>query len=107
METAMKATVTFSISFPIEVKKEVRYYLASCPTLDVWACGESQQIAIENLKDNLQIFLTYCFNHGTLELVLKGCGFTSLKKKICQGSERRLNEIDVPLPFVIDQPLAN
>ncbi len=103
----MKATVTFTVSFPIEVKKEARYYLASCPVLDVWACGKTQQNAIDSLKDTLQLFLTYCFDHGTLELVLKGCGFTSLKKSLGQESSRRLNEMDIPLPFVIDQPLAN
>ena len=103
----MKATVTFTISFPIEVKKEVRYFVASCPTLDVWACGKTQNGAVNNLKDTLQLFLAHCFDHGTLEMVLKGCGFTSLKKSLCQDSARRLDEIDVPLPFVIDQPLAN
>jgi predicted RNase H-like HicB family nuclease len=103
----MKETVTFTVSFPIEVKKEVRYYLASCPTLDVWACGKTQQRAVEGLKETLQLFLAYCFDHGTLEMVLKDCGFTSLKKPLGQDSARRLNEIDIPLPFVIDQPLAN
>lgn len=103
----MKATVTFTVSFPIEVKKEVRYYLASCPTLDVWACGKTQLSAVKSLKDIMQLFLTHCFDHGTLEMVLKGCGFTSLKKSLCRDTARRLNEIDVPLPFVIDQPLAN
>ena len=103
----MKATVTFTVSFPIEVKKENSYFLAACPTLDVWACGKTQQSAVESLKDTLQLFLTYCFDHGTLEMVLKGCGFTSLKKSLSQSSSDRLKEINVPLPFVIDQPLAN
>jgi predicted RNase H-like HicB family nuclease len=103
----MKATVTFTVSFPIEVKKEVKYYLASCPALDVWSYGNTEHRAVESLKDTLQLFLTHCFDHGTLEIVLKGCGFTSLKKSLCQDSACQLNEIDVPLPFVIDQPLAN
>ncbi len=103
----MKATVTFTVSFPIEVKKETRYHLASCPTLDVWACGKTQQNAIENLRDTLQLFLTHCFDQGTLEMVLKGCGFTSLKKRFCQDNALQLNDLDVPLPFVIDKPLAN
>ena len=103
----MKATITSTVSFPIEVKKEVRYYFASCPTLDIWACGKTQQSAIESLKETLQLFLTYCFDHGTLEMVLKGCGFTSLKKSLYQDSARRLNEIDISFPFVVDQPLAN
>jgi len=103
----MKATVTFTVSFPIDVKRESRYHVASCPVLDVWAYGETQQKAINNLKDTLQLFLVYCFDHGTLEMVLKGCGFTSLKKPLCQDSPAQLNELDVPLPFVIDKPLAN
>jgi predicted RNase H-like HicB family nuclease len=103
----MKATATFTVSFPIEVKKESRYYLASCPTLDMWAHGKTQDSAVKNLKDTLQLFLTYCFNHGTLELVLKGCGFTALKKPLCQDSACKIDEMEVPLPFIIDRPLAN
>jgi predicted RNase H-like HicB family nuclease len=103
----MKATVTFTVSFPIEVKQENRYYLASCPVLDVWSYGETQRAAVDNLKETLQLFLSYCFDHGTLEMVLKGCGFTTLKKSLYQNSTRPSNEIDVPLPFVIDQSIAN
>jgi predicted RNase H-like HicB family nuclease len=103
----MKATVTFTVSFPIEVKKIAKYYLASCPTLDVWAYGKTQQNAIDNLKDTLQLFLTHCFDRGTLEMVLKGCGFTSLKKHGYKDSSLQMNELEVPLPFVIDKPLAN
>ncbi len=103
----MKATVTFTISFPIDVKKEVRYYVASCPILDVWACGKTQTDAVKNLKDTLQLFLAHCFDHGTLEMVLKGCGFTSLKKSLYQDKRCQLDEMEVPLPFVIDQPMAN
>jgi predicted RNase H-like HicB family nuclease len=103
----MKATFTSTISFPIDVKKENRYHLASCPVLDVWAYGKTQQGAVNNLKETLQVFLAYCFEHGTLEMVLKGCGFTTLKRALCQNSTHPINEIDVPLPFVIDQSLSN
>lgn len=103
----MKATVTFTVSFPIEVKKEVQYHIASCPVLDVWAYGKTQQRAVESLKDTLQVFLTHCFDKGTLEMVLKGCGFTSMKKSLCRDATYQISEIDVPLPFVIDKPLAN
>jgi len=103
----MKATKTFTVSFPIEVKKESRYYLASCPTLDMWAHGKTHDSAVKNLKDILQLFLTYCFNHGTLELVLKGCGFTSLKKPLYQDSVCQIDEMEVPFPFIIDRPIAN
>jgi len=103
----MKATATFTVSFPIKVKKEARYYIASCPALDVWAHGKTYSFAVENLKDILQLFLTYCFDHGTLELVLKGCGFPSLKKSLFQDTACQIDEMEVPLPFVIDRPYAN
>ncbi len=103
----MKATATFTVSFPIEVKQEARYYIASCPTLDVWAHGETYNCAVDSLKDTLQLFLTYCFDHGTLELVLKGCGFTSLKRPLYQDQACQIDEMEVPLPFVIDLPYAN
>ena len=103
----MKATVTSTISFPINIQKENRYHLVTCPVLDVWACGETKKGAVDNLKETLQVFLAYCFEHGTLEIVLKGCGFTTLKKALCENPTHPINKIDVSLPFVIDQPLSN
>jgi predicted RNase H-like HicB family nuclease len=103
----MKATATFTLTFPIKVKKESRYYIASCPTLDVWAHGKTYSFAVDNLRDILQLFLTYCFDHGTLELVLEGCGFTSLKKSLYQDTAYKIDEMEVLLPFVIDRPYAN
>jgi predicted RNase H-like HicB family nuclease len=90
----MKATVTFTVSFPIDVREEATYHVASCPVLDVWAHGKTRQAAMDDLKDTLQLFLSHCFEHGTLESVLKGCGPT-------------VHELDVTLPFVVNQPLSN
>jgi predicted RNase H-like HicB family nuclease len=103
----MKANVTFTISFSIDVKRVNRCYLASCSVLDVCAYGDSEEEAVDNLKETLQLFLAYCFEHGTLEMVLKGCGFTTLRRVLCQSSSHSINEINVPLPFVIDQSLSN
>ena len=96
--------VTFKVSLPLSIKKKEDYFVSSCPVLDVWTQGETKEKAIENLREALQLFLLDCFERGTLDSVLKECGFSvshnlnRVKTKAGIG-----NEIDVPLPFVIDR----
>lgn len=102
MPQKMKTSVMFKMSLPFTLKKKTKYYVSCCPVLDVWSQGETKQNAIENLREALQLFLLDCFERGTLDKVLKECGFTTLKKlsQVKQKTDVR-HEIDVPLPFVI------
>ena len=103
----MKVVVTFMVSLPIVQKKEGKYFISCCPVLDIWSQGETEKKAETNLKEAVRLFLTDCFERGTLEKVLKDCGFVAVKK--CLDRTTRLaprKEIEVPLPFIIDQQLA-
>lgn len=86
------------IKLPISVKKKKKWFLASCEVLDVHAQGETKQQAIDNLKDTLELFLTSCFERGTLDKVLKDCGF-SIKEK---ASITDKNYLDIPLNLTTD-----
>lgn len=103
----MKTSVTFHASLPIKITKKKNFYISCCPVLDVWSQGETRKRATENLREALQLFLIDCFERGTLDKVLKECGFKAAKtahsKKQISKSK---NKIDVPLPFIIDDRLA-
>ena len=50
-------------------------YIAHCPALDVFSQGETEAAAVENLAEALQLFVESCRERGTLDAVLKECGF--------------------------------
>jgi predicted RNase H-like HicB family nuclease len=102
----MKPSVTFMVQLPFLIKKEGPVLISCCPVLDVWSQGETEKKAKENLIEAVRFFLEDCFERGTLEKVLKDCGFIPLKKRVRPQEFVPHKEIQVPLPFIIDQQLA-
>ena len=103
----MKTSATFKVSLPFTIKKKAEYFVSCCPVLDVWSQGETKEKAIDNLREALQLFLLDCFERGTLDKVLKECGFAASRKPISKKQKTAFgHEIDVPLPFVIDSHLT-
>lgn len=103
----VKAQIVFTVSLPFTVKKDGKYYVSSCPVLDVWSQGKTEKKAEENLKEAVQLFLMNCFERGTLEKVLKECGFVPAKKSPLEKQQfKSKQKINVPLPFIIDSQLA-
>jgi predicted RNase H-like HicB family nuclease len=102
----MSTSVRFEIFLPVKFRKEGRYMVAWCFPLDVYSQGETLEKAKENIREAVQLFLMDCFKRGTLEKVLKDCGFIPIKRPSLGPVKPKENEISVPLPFVIDQELA-
>jgi len=99
--------VTFTICVPYRLKNRGKWFLASCEILDVHSQGKTEVRAIENLKEALELFFVSCFERGTLETVLRDCGFTPApitKRKIPARRSKYL--IDVPISFLQDRELA-
>jgi predicted RNase H-like HicB family nuclease len=107
-----KQYITMTIKLPIKVVKKRRWYVASCPVLDVFSQGETEKEAIDNLSEALSLFLISCLERGTLEQVLRECGFNDVSPEIVNKptlSKKRY--IDIPLSLlsnhkVIDTCLA-
>lgn len=97
--------VTFSMKLPGVVKKSGRYYISSCPILDVHSQGETQKKALENLKEALRLFLMSCVERGTLDEVLRACGFKLIAKQEIkiQPFPRKYTTLEIPLPFQVPQ----
>ena len=100
-----KHDITMTVKLPIKVIKKARWYVASCPVLDVFSQGDTEKKATDNLTEALSLFLISCLERGTLEQVLKECVFNSvspaIKKKSLMTS--RMRYIDIPLSLLSNQ----
>ena len=73
MEKFLELRLEFKL--PMKIIKKSRWFLASCPVLDVHSQGKTEEAAKKALAEALALFLSSCFELGTLEQVLKECGF--------------------------------
>lgn len=101
----MQITVQFNAKLPIKIRKKEKWVIASCPILDIFAQGENEAKARSNLKETLSLFFISCFERGTLDAVLKKCGFKAtppVKIKTKSVAEEQ-DYINIPIPFLVDQ----
>jgi len=75
---------------PVEVtfRPSGKYWIGSCPSLDISTQGESFERAQENLKEALVLFFESCLNRGTLEEVLRGAGYTKVQIRSVEKAAR-------------------
>ena len=103
----MEATVQFVAKLPIKINKKRKWYIASCPILDVYSQGETESKAKKNLKDALSLFFVSCFERGTLDAVLKQCGFKAVRHNMIQRKAKfaanKEDYINIPIPFLVNQ----
>jgi predicted RNase H-like HicB family nuclease len=95
-------TATFTVTLPFQLQKEGGVYLSCCPPLDVWSQGLTAKEARENLIEAVGLFISSCFVRGTLDRVLRECGFVPLASPP-KGAPRRIQgrqiRVPVPVPF--------
>lgn len=83
----------------IQVRKKKELYVSSCPALDVFSQGETEKKAVDNIKEAASLFLASCYERGTLEQVLKECGFKPAPRT-AHSKAKGTKEISVPLSLV-------
>ena len=98
--------LTMTMRLPVRLEDKGKYYITSCPILDVCSQGETENKALDNLKDAIRLFLISCFERRVLDEVLVECGFQPVAEDgeaeepiFLEGFE----SITVPLPFTIHQ----
>jgi predicted RNase H-like HicB family nuclease len=90
----MHATMQIIVRLPIKITRKGKYFLAVCSALDVATQGETEVEARKNIGEALYLFLRSCIERGTLDAVLKQCGFQATSDPILESNEE---QIDVPL----------
>ncbi len=97
----MEVQITFTAKLPIEITKKEKWFVACCPVLDVASQGETEEVARRNIAEALFMFLRSCFERGTLDAVLKECGFKAAMVQDLRGQPREQVKgqeyVDVPL----------
>ena len=56
----MTAKMDVEFTVPAEVRRDGAYFVAGCPPLDVFSQGESEESALVNLAEALQLFVESC-----------------------------------------------
>lgn len=99
-------TIHMNIHLPVVVERKEKWFVSFCPVLDVCSQGATEEEAKKNLTEALVAFLISCHKRGTLDAVLKRCGFVADPSAL-RASRKVDNSdyIDVPLPFIIDMDL--
>lgn len=101
----MKITnVEFIAKLPTKITKKRKWFLASCPILDVHSQGKTEKKARDNLRDALSLFFISCLERDTLDTVLKDCGFELLHTAVQirkKPQPRTTTYINVPIPFLV------
>ncbi len=97
----METDIILNIRLSFELIKKEKWYVASCPALDVFSQGETEIQAEKNLRETLCLFLTSCIERGTLDTVLKECGFRSVSDYRPETKERG-RYISIPLHLLSD-----
>ena len=91
--------VFFEVTVPMKIKKEEGLFISCCPVLDIYSQGKTAAEARKNIIEATRLFITACFERGTLDAVLKECGFAALKKSIAIPRDHKF--IKVPIPFSV------
>lgn len=103
----MDVNVQFNAKLPVKITKKRKWHVASCPLLDVHSQGETETKAKNNLREALTLFFISCFERGTLEDVLKQCGFKAARSPVAQIAKRSAKSsesyINIPIPFIVNQ----
>jgi predicted RNase H-like HicB family nuclease len=90
--------IDMSIRIKAKVKKKGSYFVAQCPALDLFSQGDTRSEAKENMKEAAGLFLISCIERGTLNQVLKECGFSVVKTEVdLVAKNDDEEEIEIPL----------
>ena len=83
---------------PVEVtfKPSGKYWLASCPSLDIHTQGENFERAQENLKEALALFFESCLSRGTLKEVLRLAGYTPIQIRSVADAAKEYLPVNQP-----------
>ncbi len=77
-----RAAIMFHLSVPVVLKQEDKWIIASCLELDVHSQGKTEHMALKNITEALSLFVQSCYERGTLEQVLKDCGFEPAPRRV-------------------------
>lgn len=101
----MAVQVVMHLTLPVTVHKEGKWFVSSCPILNVSSQGRTQGKSLENLGEALYLFLRSCYERGSLDQVLRESGLRPVRRRTTGAKRQRM--LTVPLPFMIERQPAS
>jgi predicted RNase H-like HicB family nuclease len=83
------------------VKREGKWYIAHCPSLDVTTQGRTLEEAKRNLIEASELFLTSCLERGTLEQAFRELGV--IPAKVAQPIPPDAFPIAISVPLALQR----
>lgn len=97
----MANRIRIELSVPAEVRQDGSRFVSSCPPFDVYSQGPDEEAALVNLVEALQLFIESCLARGTLEQVLRECGFEpDTDPDLVEDGSEDGRMVRVPIPLV-------
>lgn len=95
----LRQFIEIQIRVPVSVKQERDWFISRCEPLNLFSQGKTEAEALENIQETVELFVESCYRRGTLEQVLKDCGFQPTHGR---PPKRRVEQhmVNVPLPLV-------
>lgn len=91
--------VSIQAQLSAQVRKDGKFFVSSCPPLDVFSQGKTIQQALENLTEAVSAFLVSCLERKVLDDVLLDCGFRIGGTTVPIGEKSKYS-INVPMELV-------
>lgn len=91
--------LNISIQLDTEVRRSGSTFVARAPGLDLASQGDTEEKALENLGEAVQLFFESCIERGTLEAALKELGFAPTDRL---PSARKDPSPTVTIPFMLE-----
>ncbi len=99
----MRVTITFRV--PIRLAHKGEWVVSHCDAFNVASQGRTEEEARHNIEEALELFLQTAYEMGTLEEIMKECGFSPAFSGVIEKDEVAPEEefLDIPLPFIINE----
>lgn len=103
----MLDTVKISFNLVCTIKRDAeRRWVASCPKLDVFSQGRTEEQARAALKEAIELWIESCLERHTLDEALRECGFQKVSMSKEQAIQAREVIVIEPRPSGDDAPLS-
>ena len=89
--------ILFDIKVTCNVKPDEVGFVSRCPEFDVFSQGKTEQSAIKNLKEAVELFIETCCECGTLLDVLRESGYEFSRRKPTPIKDGHMMEIPFSL----------
>lgn len=93
----MTQGIEIKVTVPVEIYWDEEVYVARCPSFKISSQGDTVEEARNNIEEAISILIEDCIESGTLEEVLKDCGW----KPASASSKSLAAPSQLPLPDTI------